>query len=119
MSTGALTPILRIELRPLKVSYPFRILRENGSLPTINTTRAALSAIERELNAYRTYRSPVKIFYVLEVSSTKPTQFRVSVIRGGPDMPHDPAFIYIGVYATPELLTDALEPYLQMEEGST
>jgi hypothetical protein len=58
------------------------------------------------------------ITYQLEVSVSKPTQFRVSVIHGGKDLPATDDFLFIGIYGTPEQLSDALEPYLQMEEGS-
>lgn len=58
------------------------------------------------------------ITYQLEVSVSKPTQFRVSVVHGDRDLPPSNDFLFIGIYDTPEELTDALEPYLQMEEGS-
>jgi len=93
--------------------FPFVLLRPEGT-PSYGTTHLALKVVIYRLHNYK-YEP---MYYVLEVSTDKPTQFRVSVVKDGPDVPGDPAFIYIGSYTTPELLTEALEPYLQMEEGS-
>jgi hypothetical protein len=63
----------------------------------------------------------VTIWYVLEVSKTKPTMFRISVSRtreeAGEAIMSAADFSFIGVYMTPDELTAALEPYLHMEEG--
>lgn len=61
------------------------------------------------------------IYYRLEISKTKPTQFRITVVEGTPPKMRPIADIetltWIGLYKTPEELTDALETYLLMEES--
>ena len=62
------------------------------------------------------------LWYVLEVSASKPTQFRISVTRtkeeSGDALSNANDFSFIGVYKTPDELTTALEPYLRMEEST-
>jgi len=60
------------------------------------------------------------IWYRLEISREKPTQFRITVVRSDvPSDVSDATFQWIGIYKTPEEVTEQLEPYLRMEEGGT
>ena len=62
------------------------------------------------------------LWYVLEVSKSKPTQFRISVTRTSEESGNAIAkaqdFSFIGVYKTADELTTVLEPYLRMEEST-
>jgi hypothetical protein len=60
------------------------------------------------------------IYYILEVSKIKPTQFRVSVVRSDYDYAVSAStdFTYIGIYKNSDELIGALEPYVRMEEGT-
>jgi hypothetical protein len=64
------------------------------------------------------------IYYLLKVSNTRPLQFKIEVLQeSGVDPMNttlhtalsEQGFTGIGIYKTPEDLTDALEPYLHME----
>lgn len=63
------------------------------------------------------------ILYILQVSNTKPVQYRISVIErpahSGALMPiiGDPGFETIGAYDTADAAMDVLTPYLRMEDG--
>jgi len=105
--------VLTIKRRCGARMFPFILIRD-GVTNTYATCGLALAVTTHRLVAYK----DLPMYYVLEVSTTKPTQFRVSVVHGDRDLPPSADFLFISIYDTPEELTEALEPYLQMEEGS-
>jgi hypothetical protein len=101
--------VITIKRRHGKTAFPYILIRPGTH--TFATTRLAIIVTTHRLIGYP------NMYYVLEISTTKPTQFRVSVVHGDRDLPPSADFLFIGIYDTPEELTEALEPYLQMEEG--
>lgn len=64
------------------------------------------------------------IYYLLQISTTKPVQFRISVLADPLHNPRllevvaDEGFQQIGMYAKYESLLLDLEPHLRMEDSA-
>lgn len=98
-----------------------------GSLPTRSNTVNTVANVVQRLN-YLLTNEKVMIIYVLQMSEAKPTQFKIRVVNQPVSdlynikkeiaaVIDEKGFKAIGTYPTPEALTEALEPYLHMEES--
>lgn len=95
--------------------YQWRIRCDATSARYTKTLNELLPLILRELN--------MKYTHLLELSTTEPRQYRITVLEEKPAsmitqmLEHGEGFKIVGWYDSPEELLAVLVPYLQMEQG--